>query len=328
MNRGIARWSLLILFLLAGMIHCPAPLIYTPGEGWSYESVGEVGKWKRDRAKEQLIVAQDAFDKEEYKLALKAAKRTVNQWPLSDYAPQAQDVVAKSYDAKGDPQRAFKEFQKLIDRYPMRVDYEEVAARQYDIAGQFLAGRWFKFLGIIPYPPSMDKVAGMYKTIVVNGPFSKIAPEAQLKMGEAREKQKDFAAAVKVYETAADRYHDKPKVAAEALFKAGMAYNKQTRKAEYDQSLSHQAINTLGDFILLYPNDARVPKAEMVIAELKAEEAHGSYKIARFYEERHKWRGALIYYNEVLRQDPDSPYAAEARERIEALKDNVRNASS
>ena len=58
------------------------------------------GKWTRTRAKDQLEVAQEAFDKKNYSLALKAARRTVRTWPLSDYAPQAQDLVARSHEAK------------------------------------------------------------------------------------------------------------------------------------------------------------------------------------------------------------------------------------
>ncbi|MCU0789055.1 MAG: outer membrane protein assembly factor BamD [Verrucomicrobia bacterium] len=324
MIRGFTRVAFTILVLLLGVYRCPAPLIFTPGEGWIYEPAGSTGAWRRDRAKDQLIVAQDAYDRESYGLALKAAKRTVKTWPLSDYAPQAQELVAKSYDAKGDPQRAFKEYQNLVEKYPMRANYEEVTRQQYLIANQFLAGKWFKLWGLIPYPPSMDRVAGMYEKIVKNGPYSDIAPEAQLKVGAAREKQKHYDEAVQAYETAADRYNDQPKYAADGLFLAGMAYNAQTDKADYDQGQAIQAIETLTDFIALYPEDPRVAEAEAVIASLKNERAHGSYKVAKFYEKRHKWSGALIYYNEVIVLGPDSPYAEEARERIESLQAYVR----
>jgi outer membrane assembly lipoprotein YfiO len=310
----------MISLLLAGIWQCPAPLIFTPGEGWVYEPVGSTGTWRRDRAKDQLVIAQDAYDRESFGLALKAAKRTVKVWPLSDYAPQAQELVAKSYDAKGNPERAFKEYQKLVQNYPMRADFDAVAQQQYLIANQFYNGKWFKLWGVIPYPPSMGRVAGMYEVIVKNGPFSPIAPDAQLQVGAAREKEKNFPEAVKAYETAADRYYDQKKVAADALFRAGMAYNKQTDKADYDQSQAIQAMDTLADFIVLYPDDPRVAEAEEVIQSLKNERAHGSYQVAKFYEKRHRWSGALIYYNEVIVLGPESPYAEEARERIESLK--------
>src|SRR6059036_685997 len=91
---------------------CPAPLIYTPGEGWHYEPVGGEGGWRRRRAKDQLDAAQEAFDKKDYGVAAKAARRVVTTWPLSDYAPQAQYLLARSYEAKGQDERAFKAYQK------------------------------------------------------------------------------------------------------------------------------------------------------------------------------------------------------------------------
>ncbi|MCU0770902.1 MAG: outer membrane protein assembly factor BamD [Verrucomicrobia bacterium] len=328
MIRGFTRWVLLLLVVLGGVWHCPAPLIYTPGEGWVYEPVGAEGAWKRTRAKDQIIVAQDAYDRGDYGLSLRAAKHTVKAWPLSDYAPQAQELVAKSYDAKGNPERAFKEYQKLVEKYPMRADYDQVATQQYEIANQFLAGKWFKLWGVIPYPPSMDRVAGMYEKIVKNGPFGGIGPEAQLKVGAAREKQKNYPEAVRAYETAADRYHDKPQVASEAMYRAGMAYNQQANKADYDQSQAVRAIDTLTDFVTLYPEDKRVDEAESVMDSLRNERAQGSYQVAKFYEKRHRWAGALVYYNEVIVLGPESPFADEARERIESLKNHIRGTTN
>jgi outer membrane protein assembly factor BamD (BamD/ComL family) len=70
----------------------------------------------------------------------------------------------------------------------------------------------------------------------------------------------------------------------------------------------------------LYPDDPRVPEAQKIIASLKTEQAHGNFQIAKFYERYKKWKGSLVYYNEVLLHDPNSPYASEARQRIDELK--------
>ncbi len=314
---------LIALFLLALPVPSPAPLIYTPGEGWTYEPVGGEGKWRQTRAKDQLEVAQAAFDKKAYGLALKAARRVVKVWPLSDYAPQAQYLVARCYEAKHKEEKAFKEYQKTIEKYPKLASYPEVIERQDKIADLYLAGKWFKLWGFIPLFPSMEKTSEMYAKIVKNGPYSDIAPQAQLKIGTAREKQKNYPMAVKAYETAADRYHDRPQIAAEALYRAGLAYNKQAQTAEYDQHAAAQAIATFTDFMTLYPNDARVPEAQKLIASLRTEQSKGSYNTARFYEKRKKWKGALVYYNEAILKDPNSEYANIARERIESLKSKI-----
>src|SRR5262245_21020544 len=200
----------ILLVLLGFPFSAPAPLIYRPGEGWTYESVGGEGKWQRARAKEQLEVAQTAFDQKDYSLGLKAARRVVRVWPLSDYAPQAQYLVGRCLEAEGKDEQAFKDYQTVLEKQPKIPNYEEIVQRQYEIANKYLAGKWFKLWGVIPIFSSMEKTSEMYDKIVRNGPYSDVAPQAQLKIGAAREKQKNFALAAKAYETAADRYHDAP----------------------------------------------------------------------------------------------------------------------
>src|ERR1044071_5860591 len=232
MNRGFVVFLLIGVFLIGFPLRSPAPLIYRPGEGWTYEPVGGTSKWQMTRAKDQLEVAQAAFDKKVYGLALKAARRVVRIWPLSDYAPQAQYLVGRCYEETSKEEKAFKEYQKVLEKQPKIANYQEILQRQVAITDKFLAGKWFRLWGYIPFFPSMERTSDMYDKIVKNGPYSEVAPQAQLKIGTAREKQRNYALAVKAYELAADRYHDRPKIAAEALYRAGLAYKKQAQTAE------------------------------------------------------------------------------------------------
>ena len=87
MNR---RFVFLLLLVTGAMLlpfRSPAPLYYTPGEGWYYEPYGK-GRLAAPRAKDQLDVAQAAFTNKNYNVTLHAAHRIVRMWPLSDYAPQ------------------------------------------------------------------------------------------------------------------------------------------------------------------------------------------------------------------------------------------------
>ena len=315
MKRWMLRLALVFLCVLALPRETPAPLTYRAGEGWTYEPVGG-GKWTRTRAKDQLEVAQTAFDQKDYSLASKAARRTVRTWPMSDYAPQAQYLVGRCYEAKGQDERAFKEYQKVLEKYPKIANYDEILQRQYQIANRYLGGQWFKLWGHIPFFPSMEKTSLMFENVIKNGPYSEVAPQAQMSIGTAREKQSDFPMAVKAYERAADKYHDQKEVAADALFKAGLAYHKQAKAAEYDQSVAGHAISTFTDFITLFANDPRVPEAQEIIQELRTEQARGAVEIARFYEQKKQWQGALVYYNEAVNKDPNSRFAAEAKRRI------------
>jgi outer membrane protein assembly factor BamD len=319
MSRSFMRVGLLLLLLVALPYRSPAPLIYRPGEGWTYETPGAKGDWHRARAKDQLAVAQQAFDKKKYRLALKSAQRVIRVW-LSDYSPQAQYLIGRCYEQLKMDEYAFNAYQTLLDKYPKSTYAVEVQHRQFVIAVRFLHGQWFKLFGHIPFFPSMDKTSEMFAKIVRYGPYGELGPQSQMNIGAAREKEKDYPLAVKAYETAADRYTDQPQVAADALFKAAQAYTKQARKAEYDQSVAAQAISAFSDFMALHPDDSRVPEAQKVITSLKAEEARGNFRTAEFYEKEKKWDGALVYYNEVISRNAGSPLAAQARERIDTLK--------
>ena len=335
MNCRSARVLVLVaLLLVAFPFRSPAPLIFTPGEGWTYEPVGGGPRWQRTRAKDQLQLAQAAFDKKNYGLALKAARRVLKVWPLSDYAPQARFLIGRCYETTGRDEKAFKAYQDLLEKQPKIANYPEVIQRQYDIANRFLAGESFKLWGYIPIGSSMSRTAELYEQIVKTGPFSDIAPQAQLKVGVAHEREKalffkapDYPAAAKAFELAADRYHDRPQVAAEALYQAGLAYHKHAEKPEYDQSTAGQAIACFSDFMSLYPTDPRVPEAGKLIASLKREQARGSFEIAQFYDKGRKYKAAMIYYNDVSQHDLDSPYAKQARIRLDQLKKLTRLAS-
>lgn len=320
----IHRLALLLLVgiaLLAFAPRCPAPLVFTPGEGWRYEKPGGEGSWTRQRAKDQLEIAQQAFDGKDYGVALKAGRRVVNVWPFSDYAPQAQYLVGRCYEAKYQDEAAFKAYQKLVERYPKVSNYDEVVLRQMAIANRYLAGQWFKAFTYIPTGPSMEKTIKMYEQIIKNGPYSEVAPQAQINIGVANENKfvTDYSEAARAYERAADRYADR-KEGVDALFMLGDTHFKESKKAEYDQGVAGQAIANFSDFTTLHPEDPRAREAQRKITTLKTEQARGAYETARFYERKHKWDGALIYYNEVLLKDPTSKYAEEARRRIDEIK--------
>ncbi len=321
MSRPCWRNLLIAFGLLGFAFSSPAPLIYRPGEGWIYEQAGEDrGSWERGRAKDQLQVAQEALDEGDIGRAIKAAKRVVARWPLSDYAPDAQYVLGRAYEEKGFYEKAFKTYQELIEKYPKSSQYQEVLERQFQIAGMFLDGRWFRLWNYIPTLPSMERTSKMYSQIVGNGPFSPVGPKAQMNIGAAREKQEEYRLAVQAYIRAADRYHDLPGVAEDAVFKAAKAWHQQANKAEYDQGTAGEAIDTYNDFALLFPGDPRVTEARQAVKDLRDEQASGAFLIARYYEQKRRWLAAEIYYNEVLLRNPESQFSEAARQRLAELK--------
>ena len=92
---------------------------------------------------------------------MKAARRTVKVWPLSDYAPQAQYLIGRCYEARGQDEKAFKAYQQVIEKYPKIDIYQEILQRQFTIATRFLGGQRFRLWGVIPFFRSMEKTSEM-----------------------------------------------------------------------------------------------------------------------------------------------------------------------
>jgi outer membrane protein assembly factor BamD len=320
MSRRLILFCMLVVTAAMLPLRSPAPLIYTPGEGWYYEMFGGNTKWQRPRARDQIEVAEKAFADKDYSTAMHAANRVLRVFPLSDYAPRAEYVLGRCFEVKGKDEAAFDAYQHIIEKYPKSDQYNEVVMRQYEIANRFLAGEWFRIWNTIPIYPSMDETAKLYAKIINNGPYSAVAPHAQMSIGTAQEKAKNYGDAVKAYQTAADRYQNLPEIAADAMYRTGVAWQKQADTAEYDQGAAAQAIAAYTDFMAFYPEDKRVAAAQKAITTLKAEQVRGSFEVAEFYEKSHQWAGAVVYYNDVLQLDANSPLAAQARQRIDALK--------
>lgn len=321
---------LFAVMMFAGPTRAPAPLIYTPGEGWTYVSPSEAedgGAWKRGRAKDQLDIAKAALDEEKWKLAIRAARRVYQAWPLSDYSAEALFIRARAEEGRDHLNRAFTFYQELIEDYPKSGLYEPALERQFEIANEFLDGRRVRLFGAIPTFSSMNKTVEYFEKVIENGPYSSVAPRAQLRIGEAYEKKKRFDMASDAYLLAIDRYSDRPEVEADARFLLGESLFRQARAAEFDQSVTKNAIKAFDDFIALFPFDERVETARERVATLSNQRGKGAFLTARYYEKRGEIDGALVYYNEALSLAPEGDYAERAQAKIRELQEQQNSST-
>ena len=314
LNISLGRWLLAPVLCFSMATSAPAPLIYRPGQGWEVEGKEAV----EETSKAQLEKGERYEKDKKFDEASQAYRALVKTWPLSPNAPEAQfryaEVLYKLYDF----QRSFKEFQTCLEKYPDSEHYEESLKRQYDIACLFLAGERLK-IWKIPTMPSMDKTVEMFEKTIKNGPYSPVAPMAQLKIGFAREKQHQWENAVKAYRELIRRY-PKSDLADDAQFQIGYAYMLASREADYDQTATNRAITGFEDYITKYPKSEKIEQARENIERLKHEQGRGYMTIAEFYDRQKNYDAALIYYNNVIQKFPGSDLAKRATVRAEELK--------
>jgi outer membrane protein assembly factor BamD len=319
----------LLLTVLVGMLallfptESPAPLVWRKGEGWTYEREGvTTGK----TPPEQLEIAKALHENKEYGNAITAYRRLIRRWPTAAAAQDARLGLAQCLSAIGYHYRAFKEYQQLIERHPNTPHFETVLQRQFEIANLFQAGERDKAFGVRWFP-APAKAIEIYSQIVKNGPYSKIAPEAQFRIGLTHEKQRAYLSAVRAYERLLERYPRHP-LAEAAQFQIGAAYRSEAARAEYDQNAANQAIAAFTEFLVRHPNSEKAPLAEQYRAELKVEQVRGLFRIGQFYEKKRSYEAALVYYNEVIEQHPRSTWAEAAQEKIASLTSKLEAATA
>jgi outer membrane protein assembly factor BamD len=290
-------------------------LIWRKGEGWSYERHGIT---TAKNPKEQLELARSLQAQKRYGDAITAYRRLVRRWPTAFAVEEGRLGLAESLSAVGYHYKAHLEYQNLITKHPNSAHFETALQRQFEIGKRFLGGERHKVLGLKIFP-SIEKAIEVFEQIVKNAPYGKIGAQAQFQIGQAYEKQKDYLAAVRAYEKVLERYPDDP-MAEKSQFQIGLAYRKEAARAEYDQNAANQAIAAFSDYSTRYPRNENTAKADQYRVALKEEQSKGLFRVAQFYEKNKNYKSALIYYNEVIAQNPKSDWAANAQKKILQLK--------
>ncbi|MDD2710371.1 MAG: outer membrane protein assembly factor BamD [Verrucomicrobiae bacterium] len=305
------------LFIFAGFIaaqRLPAPVIYRPGQGWEVEGKESV----EETSREQLAKAEKYEKDGKYEEAKDAYGALVKTWPLSPNAAEAQYRYGTMLYKVFEFQISFKEFQKCLEKYPDTEHFEDILKYQYDIGCLFLAGERQK-LWKIPTLPSMDKTVEMFEQVIKNGPYSKVAPAAQLKIGFAREKQHRWDDAVKAYQELIRKY-PKSNLADDSQFQIGYTYYLASKEADYDQTATNRAITAFQDYVTKYPASEKIEQANEYVGKLKAEQARGYLNVARYYDGQKKFEAASVYYNKVIQEYPNTELAKDAVLRLEQIK--------
>jgi outer membrane protein assembly factor BamD len=145
---------------------------------------------------------------------------------------------------------------------------------------------------------------------------------AQYGIGQALEKSGSITATVNAYQQVVDRYPNSD-VAPNAMYQIGYVYFQASRDTGYDQTAAVRAQEAFEDFLLRYPNSEKVPQAQDNLKTLQSRKTQNSYAIAKFYDKQKNYKAAYVYYNEVIQQQPDSPDAEKAKQRMDQIRAKV-----
>lgn len=296
-----------------------AAAVFRQGEGWTAES--EDSGTPESSAVAQMRKAESLEAEGELGKAIGAYRSLVRKFPEAVMASKAQWKVAELYEQQGNYDKAFDAYSAYIKKYPRSANFNKAVEAEFGIAKMFLEGERKRLLGVKTFP-SMIRAQEMFEAILKDAPFSKLAPLAQFNVGLALEKQGKPEEAVAAYQKLIEKYAGTP-VVADAYYQIGYVYYQQVSRGSYDEATRNKASEAFDEFIARYPESEKVPQARENLQNLSGGINSNTLEVARFYEKQKNYKAAVIYYNEVIRNEAGSPNAELAKNRIDFLKNTV-----
>ena len=310
-----------VFLVLAGALFLlPEPgvgsVVFQPGKKAKFVAPGE--EEISGNAAELFQIGQTAEKEGNIKRAIKAYKSLVKRHPKDALAPSALYRSAQLQEQVHNYTPAAEAFLQLVERYPSSPNFEPAIEAQFRIGEIYLNGKKLKVLGI-PIASALDRAVTIFANVVRTAPYGKYTARAQFDIGLAREKQGANDAALQAYQAVVDKFPNEP-IAVDAQYQIGYIWFTASQTGTKDAAAASNAKTGFQDFLFHYPKSEKAGQARANLDILEHKQTANSYKVAKFYDKQKYYRAAVIYYNEVIRQQPGSEESNEAKKRIDQLR--------
>ena len=246
-----------------------------------------------------------------------ALKELTRYHSLASEAPQARFMLGKSYESTEDYRDAFKEYGKLIDRYPQSDLYADALNRQLAMAMDAASGRMKVpvFWGAWETNMESSVVINWLREIVEKAPYNDMAATASSILAKYLLDQDRPDEARMEYARLVEKYPDSRYAPDAQLMVAQLWASSHTRGDNNLVNLSN-AREAYEEFNLRFPNHAEASKALSEAANMEKLMVHQQLEVGRYYLERsEEYTSAMFCFEDVIRQKETNPEAA-----AEALK--------
>src|SRR6266705_3526469 len=296
-----------------------ASIIFQAGKKAKYVPPGE--EEMSGDAAELYQIGQKAEQDCDKKRAIRAYKSLVKRHPKDALAPTALFRAAQLQEQTRQYTPAADSYLQLVERYPSSPHFDDAIEGQFRVGEIYLNGKKLKVLGI-PIASALDRAVTIFENVVRTAPYGRYTARAQFNIGMAREKQGANDAAIQAYQAVVDKFPNEP-IAVDAQYQIGYIWFTAARTGTKDIAAVSNARTAFQDFLFHYPNSEKAAQARANLELLEHKETTSSYQVAKFYDKQKYYRAAVIYYNEVIRQQPGSTESNLAKKRIDQLRAKV-----
>ena len=278
------------------------------------------GRAAREGAEAQWVRCNEYVNQNKIKKAIKHCGYLVDAWPDHALANDAQRLKADLLFAQGEFKDAFDAYQFMITDFSGRFDYDAVIQQQLETARKIETETHTTLFGFSHYTKPSNAIPH-YRTLMANAPEMVVMPEIGYRIGEIMLEQKKYEEALTEFEQVEQRYPNTP-TAIRAAFQRAQSYIHLAKKNKQDARAIENAWAAVSVFLSTYPGNEFSEKAYKQQQNLHNQLAAIRFKQAEFYEVRAGNRkAALVCYEALTVEFPDSDWTLKAKSRIDALSD-------
>lgn len=319
--------SALASFALLACGVANADLVWTADKGWQVQGgviANVLGEAKNvTNALQAMNEGKRAQDEGDNWLALTYYKAVVTEYPESIFAPEAYYQMAVVYTKRGQFMDAYESLQEVVKRYPDYPKFNQIIGEEYNVASIIQGGATPYLWGWFPWFTNYSDAIKIYEGVVKNAPYSDYAPIALMNISLIAEDEDNPEVAFDALDRLINNY-PKSMFAPDAYMQMAKVYKGMVEGPEYDQAPTRNAISFYQDYLILFPKEAGVSKAEEGLDKMRDTYARSRLVMGDFYYYyRNNNIAASIFYNETITLAPDSPAAEEARTQLKKIKDGV-----
>src|SRR5262245_13913239 len=307
---------LFLLLVCTAFFAANPAVVFRPGEKARYVPPGE--EELSGDAAELFQIGQKAEKDGNWGRAIKAYRTLVRRYSRDALAAGAAFRDAQLYEQTHQFLEAAGTYRLVVTNYPTSPHFNEAIEGQFRVGEIYLNGKKLKLLGI-PLSTSMDRAVDIFAAVIRTAPYGKYTARAQFDIGLAREKQGANDAALQAYQAVIDKFPNDP-IAVNAQYQIGYIWYTASNMGTKDIAATNNARTAFQDFLFRFPNSEKAPQARANLQQLEHKSTIRAYDVARFYDKQKAYRAAVIYYNELIRQQPGSAESEKSKKRIEELR--------
>ncbi|MEW6685596.1 MAG: outer membrane protein assembly factor BamD [Candidatus Edwardsbacteria bacterium] len=166
------------------------------------------------------------------------------------------------------------------------------------------------------------EASARFKAFTLNYPQSPVAAEAQYYLAESYFQLKDHLSAEEEYARLVNDFPTTP-FAEQGQFGLGLCYWRQSPHYSRDPTMTEKAIQAFQAFIYRFPQSDLLPKVEDLLSKCQEKLAHKDYENGRLYLNLKQYQSALIYFQDIIKEYPQTRWAKDARFGVAMAKEGL-----